>query len=63
MPLKGAKKKSYNKKYYEENKEKITEKKKAKYETDSAVCGGRKVTKRTQRSAVLVSTPVPNVPA
>ena len=26
MPLKGAKKKHYNKKYYEENKEKIAEK-------------------------------------
>ena len=42
MPLKGGKKKSYNKKYYKENKEKIAEKKKAKYEeveksqTDSA---------------------------
>ena len=28
MPLKGAKKKGYNKKYYEENKEKIADKKK-----------------------------------
>ena len=27
MPLKGAKKKGYNKKYYEENKEKIADKK------------------------------------
>ena len=27
MPLKGAKKKSYNKKYYAENKEKIADKK------------------------------------
>ena len=27
MPLKGAKKKSYNKKYYTENKEKIADKK------------------------------------
>jgi len=34
MPLKGTKKKSYNKKYYEENKGKIAEKKEAKYEEE-----------------------------
>ena len=33
MPLKGVKKKSYNKKNYEENKDKIAEKK-AKYEEE-----------------------------
>ena len=33
MPLKGAKK-SYNKKYYAENKEKIADKKKADYHED-----------------------------
>ena len=31
MPLKGAKKKLYNKKYYEENKEKTAEKKRSDY--------------------------------
>ena len=31
MPLKGSKKKGYNKKYYEEHKEKIADKKKADY--------------------------------
>ena len=31
MTLKGVKKKSFNKKYYEENKEKIAKEKKAKY--------------------------------
>ena len=34
MPLKGVKKKSYNKKYYVENKEKIAENRKAKYQED-----------------------------
>ena len=34
MPLKGVKKKSYNKKYYEENKKKIADKKKADYQED-----------------------------
>ena len=34
MPLKGAKKKSYNKKYYTENKERISEKKKEAYQED-----------------------------
>ena len=31
MPLKGAKKKAYNKKYYAENKDKISENKKDSY--------------------------------
>ena len=34
MRLKGAKKKNYNKKYYEENKEKIAEKKWSDYRED-----------------------------
>ena len=34
MPLKGAKKKSYNRRYYEANKEKIADKKKTDYQED-----------------------------
>ena len=34
MPLKGAKKRSYNKKYYTDNKERISEKKKEAYQED-----------------------------
>ena len=34
MPLKGAKKRSYNKKYYADNKERISEKKKEAYQED-----------------------------
>ena len=34
MPLKGAKKRTYNKKYYAENKDKISERKKVVYHDD-----------------------------
>ena len=34
MPLKGAKKRSYNKKYYTDNKGRISEKKKEAYQED-----------------------------
>ena len=60
MPLKGAKKKAYNKKYYEENKEKIADKKGLIIEKMSrrvvqiVLREAGRVTRRTQRRVARI---------